>query len=427
MTEVGASAPPAAPLPPWDPSQDQAVALEKLFAWEAKARPSRQTAKSAAALASLFAVGGLAGTGKTRTLGFAVRVLVEQGLRVACATFTGKASLVLTASLNAAGAAPLYVGTIHRLLYVPRVNDDGEVIGWTKAATLEYDLIVIDEASMVPKETLADLRSYGVPLLCVGDHGQLPPVGEDVGVMANPDVRLEKIHRQATGNPIITIAAAVRQGATLAQIEKALELAPDPRVRFVHGRAGMVEALRFAGDPSSSMLIAYTNECRIGLNVAARRLRGVRETDCPPLKGESLICLRNVYRADGSLVPNGARGILQGDVQEMFGHWWDGEILLENGVLFMANMLKAQFNTTTFKKYSEIPGGPWYSWEDVGMLFDFGYALTCHKAQGSQADRVAVVVENKTKNMKGDEYKRWLYTAITRAQNELMINIRPET
>lgn len=406
------------------------MALEKLFAWEARARlpKSRMLSKAfVPAPSSLFAIGGLAGTGKTRTLGHAVRSLVDQGLRVACATFTGKASLVLTRSLEAAAAAPAYVGTIHRLLYVPRTNDDGEVIGWTKAAALEYDLIVIDEASMVPKETLADLKSYGVPLLCVGDHGQLPPVGEDVGVMANPDVRLEKIHRQAAGNPIIALAAAVRGGASLAVCEKALEQAPDPRVRFVHGRAGMVEALRFAADPATSFLIAYTNECRIGLNVAARRLRGIRELEAPPIKGESLICLRNVYRADGSLVPNGARGILQGDVQEIAGLWWDGEILLENGVLFMANMLRAQFNTTTFKKYSEIPGGPWYSWEDVGMLFDFGYALTCHKAQGSQADRAAIVVENKTKGMKGDEYRRWLYTAITRAQNELLINVRPES
>jgi len=56
----------------------------------------------------------------------------------------------------------------------------------------------------------------------------------------------------------------------------------------------------------------------------------------------------------------------------------------------------------------------------MGDLFDFGYALTVHKAQGSQAKRV-ILFEERFPKMTDDEWKRWLYTAVTRAEEELYI------
>ena len=55
-----------------------------------------------------------------------------------------------------------------------------------------------------------------------------------------------------------------------------------------------------------------------------------------------------------------------------------------------------------------------------GDLFDFGYALTVHKAQGSQAKRV-ILFEERFSQMTDDEWRRWLYTAVTRAEEELFI------
>jgi exodeoxyribonuclease-5 len=341
--------------------------------------------------------------------------------------------------MKRAGVNPAYIGTIHRLVYQPDVGADGAIRGWKRADALPYDLLVIDEASMVPTKILEDLLTYRVPILAVGDHGQLPPVGEDAGVMASPDLRLERIHRQALGNPIIALSAAIRQGAALSVIFKAIEevnAKGDKRVSLIRaGRSGLVDALRFTTDPSTSMMICYTNATRIGMNAAARKARGLAP-DGPPVKGESVICLRNNY-GYGELLANGARGILEANAEKTinfrkdFGgtiseanDFYRAPVAFEDGRTLDVDMLACQFGRLTFSKYEEIAkaGGPKvYSWDQVGVLADFGYCLTCHKAQGSQADRVAVILEGALGAMDADERKRWLYTAVTRAANELML------
>jgi ATP-dependent exoDNAse (exonuclease V) alpha subunit len=55
-----------------------------------------------------------------------------------------------------------------------------------------------------------------------------------------------------------------------------------------------------------------------------------------------------------------------------------------------------------------------------GDLFDFGYALTVHKAQGSSADTV-LLFEERNQHMSDDDWRRWLYTAVTRAERQLYI------
>ena len=75
----------------------------------------------------------------------------------------------------------------------------------------------------------------------------------------------------------------------------------------------------------------------------------------------------------------------------------------------------------TFKGFDEVPGDH-TSWWSVGALFDYGYALTCHKAQGSQAPQVAVFMETWLLNrMDEEERRRWIYTAITRAADKVML------
>ena len=415
--------------PAHDYSIDQARADEQIKAWiaanvVATRRPRHYDPSSNRAV--LLTLGGYAGTGKTTLIGQLARAWIAAGLRVAFATYTGKASSVLEASLARAGVTPMYVGTIHRLVYQPNSDEEtGRVTGWAHADTLEYDLIVVDEASMIPSAVLTDLRAYGIPLLCVGDHGQLPPVGEDAGVMKSPDIRLELIHRQAAGNPIIAVAAALRQGAGVDVIERALAVAPDPRVRVLRGREGTGEAIKLAQDPARSFLIAYTNATRIALNGAVRASLG---RSGPPSAGDSVICLKNNYD-HGPLIANGVRGVLR-EVSIAGGQWehWQGgwikcDTAWETGATSKADVLAIQFSHVTFKDFVEIKeaGGPRVrSWDTIGMLLDFGYAMTCHKSQGSQAERVAVYVERSLARMQDDERRRWLYTAATRAASELL-------
>ena len=109
-----------------------------------------------------------------------------------------------------------YCGTIHRLLYRPVIHDKTEELkrGWVKRDELDrkYKLIIVDEASMVSDDLLRDLQFHGAPILAVGDHGQLPPVMASGDLMQKPMLRLEKIHRQAEGSPIIRLAHWVRGG-----------------------------------------------------------------------------------------------------------------------------------------------------------------------------------------------------------------------
>ncbi|KKQ71073.1 MAG: Exodeoxyribonuclease V, partial [Candidatus Shapirobacteria bacterium GW2011_GWE2_38_30] len=134
-------------------------------------------------------------------------------IRVAFASFTGKATRVLRGKL--AEMETVYkedsIGTIHSLIYSPIVDTKKNIVGWKKKDEIEADLIVIDEGSMVDGTIWGDLVSYGLPIVVVGDHGQLPPIRGDFNLMERPMVKLEKIHRQAEKNPIIKVSMLARE------------------------------------------------------------------------------------------------------------------------------------------------------------------------------------------------------------------------
>ena len=152
-------------------------------------------------------LGGYAGTGKT----FCVSYLHRKLDNYAVCAFTGKASNVLRK--RGIGVAQ----TIHKTIYAPMLDERGKIILddygrpiFDLKKHLEYDGLIVDEASMVNDVIYEDLLSFGVPLIFVGDHGQLEPVGCDVNLMKSPDYRLEEIHRNA--GEIAWFADHIRQG-----------------------------------------------------------------------------------------------------------------------------------------------------------------------------------------------------------------------
>src|SRR4030042_2634081 len=168
----------------------------------------------------IIKVAGYAGTGKSTILAFLRKSIYKKNpnLRIAFATFTGRASAVLREKLVIANCEYEgdYVGTIHRLIYVPLYKLDQKtgrkiITSWKKSSFINYDFIIIDEASMVDHEMFQDLLSYGLPVIAAGDHGQLPPINSNHAlILDDPDFVLEKIHRQAEGNPIIKLSQIVR-------------------------------------------------------------------------------------------------------------------------------------------------------------------------------------------------------------------------
>lgn len=286
-----------------------------------------------------------------------------------------------------------------------------------------YRLIVVDEASMVSDDMLQALLSYNVPILAVGDHAQLPPVKGQGSLMRKPDLRLEKIHRQAEGNPIIALSARIR---ATGDIDDSLE---DGEAFTVLARRDLKDwiarrwnAARLNEDPRTpagalgSVLVTATNRARCNLNYDVREALGI---DGPPSKGEPVICLKNA-----APIYNGMRGVLTADaVKGAAGSapkWKMTVDFVEDGQT-AENVLASEHQFFAEKTIDfDAARALGVTMSNLGALYDFGYSLTCHKMQGSQAPEVGVVLENMGW-MTRDDRTRWLYTSSTRGAARLCI------
>lgn len=373
-------------------SADQQSAHDVVLNWATFPEPQTMT------------LGGLAGTGKTTTIAAIVTSLRARGRRrIAFCCFTGKASLVLRRKLEAADVLhDDYCGTIHGLIYEPR-KENGKLV-WRRVGRLDADLIVLDEASMVDEVIYKDLCSYKIPILAVGDHGQLPPVSGALNLMSSPAIRLEKIHRQAEGNPIVQMSLRAREG-------KAILSGKYGAVEKVCRQQLAVTVDRYASwFDDAGMVLCGTNNTRSALNHILRARRGF--TGTVPQPGERVLCLRNQREQD---LFNGLTGVLKSievkdshdDRPPIYAH---AEVDIDGGGTWEGTLRLDQF------------GAPKtiMAFEKEVALFDWGYAMTVHKAQGSESP-VVVVIEECNWMETEDLRRRWRYTAFTRAAERLLI------
>lgn len=375
-------------------SPDQQHAHDAVVAWyRAKSKP-------------LLTLGGYAGTGKT-TLTAAIAASLRaqhKKLTVAYVCFTGKAASVLKVKLDRAKALRPgeHCGTIHSLIYKPKYDLHHRIVGWERAPALPADLVVLDEASMVDEVLFKDLAGYGVPILAVGDHGQLPPIKEGFNLMAEPELRLEQIHRQALDNPILKASMLVRNGTPIPACnwEDKFIKAPD---------ASILQDLPNLRD---TLFISGTNRTRVALNHKIRGKLGYTEKG--PMVGERVICLKNNRNLG---IYNGMTGVLK-SVKDEGEHHYRTELAMDGlPGLLRESISKHQFGSLVTLKGGE-PNVP--DWRSLGQLFDWGYAMTAHKAQGSEAAQV--VVYDECDWMKEEDLKRrWRYTAYTRASARLIV------
>lgn len=354
--------------------------------------------------------GGYAGTGKTTMLGYLGQHLHKEkkNIKIAYCSYTGKAARVLHWKLKDAKSIfkSDYIGTIHGLIYKAITDDHDNIIGWEKKLEEElgYDLIIVDEASMVTKQIWDDLLSYGIPILASGDHGQLPPVEGTFNLMEKPDIKLEEIFRQERDNPIIKVSEIARRYGHIPQ----LDFSDTVRKISKNGentQEFLSNKLEFFDD--QTMVLAGYNRTRVGLNKGIRQLL---EFDSPePQDGDRVICLKN---NPSMAIFNGMTGTILSISKNNIGKFYDAEIALDGeDEIFVGPISLDQFGRAeTLTQYST---------ENMN-LFDFGYALTVHKAQGSQSKRV-ILFEERFPQMSDDNWRRWLYTAVTRAEEELYI------
>lgn len=389
----------------WSPGQVKA--LDAVGRWlAARDRP-------------VFRLFGPAGTGKTS---LALHLARQAGGPVLFAAYTGKAASVMRRA-GCHGAT-----TIHSLAYLPRpkstqrlesllerletlapgperdelerqVDDEKDLVrrpGFElnpDSPIADASLLVLDECSMVPEPMAKDLLSFGTPVLVLGDPAQLPPVmGAGFFTAQEPDVYLTEIHRQALDNPIIRLATDVREGRGLGA----------PRdlgsgVRVV--RKGDVDP---DAVPPETQVLVGRNATRRRANHRIRASRGYG-TD-HPLPEERLVCLRNNHQL----------GLMNGST-------WD--VVQSCPLGPEVNLLVADddgYRVSCRAHMAPFLGQdvPWGFARLQAEEFDFGYALTVHKSQGSQWSDVWVVDESRAF---GRDAARWLYTAATRAAERLTI------
>lgn len=385
-----------------DISSDKKLAIKKILNWYAKETGNKQ----------FITLGGYAGTGKTTLIAILRKLLFKQDskLKVAFAAFTGKAARVLKNYLKENEV--LYkgdsIGTIHSLIYSVIENEQHEIIGWKNKEELKVDLIIIDEASMVDQKIWLDLLSYNIPILAAGDHGQLPPVNGQFNLMENPEIKLEEIHRQVADNPIIKLSIEARKygrikvgnyGKGVRKLSKS-----DPESQEI------IENYLQQYNQDTLILCGYNNT-RIKLNNYLRTLLGFESA--LPQAGDRVICLRNKQQ---KAIFNGMLGTLQRIVSQD-ENFYEVKILFDDEEQdFEGLAVKKQFGSTTALNF----GKELRALTLKAELFDFAYALTVHKAQGSQASRV-ILFEERFKQMSDLDWRRWLYTAVTRAEDELII------
>jgi len=405
----------------------------------------------------IFVLAGFAGTGKTTLVNYLIENIIKiPKNKVAFATPTGKAASVLIQKGSEAT-------TIHRLIYAPIINEfentiNGKTVHSKKIDFVKrhdipkYKLIVLDEVSMVSKKIMEDLLSFGIPILATGDIGQLPAImAEAHDLLQKPDYNLTEIVRQAEDNAILKVATMARLGEIIplgdyngdVQVYDS-KLLTDSELKKI-----LLEA---------DQVICGTNSKRTKLNFNIRKLKDHNKP--LPDDDEKLICELNNYEIDFdskySLV-NGMQGYVKNfkvldsklklatiSFKPDFLDQYVDNILIEYGV-FENNKYMYDKHQSVYLMYDgsyKIVSPMFKQSKDenkedylkkirhefimkkqalataVLNQFQYGYAITCHKSQGSQWDSVVIIDEHDIFNQDGN---KWLYTAITRAAKKLVI------
>jgi exodeoxyribonuclease V len=410
-------------------------------------------------------IAGFAGTGKSTILPFIIADLGLDPSRIAFVAPTGKAAKVMGTKLRSQGIN-VEPSTIHSAIYQPKpmkaemmekeladlmqertnlINGDVPLnLAEAKKLLLQveqkieilkkdldraYDqdsprfqlnpesrlitgsieLVVVDEGSMVGDEMGEDLKSFGIPILVMGDPGQLPPVEGEPGFdLANAKVMLTDIHRQAADNPVIRIATMIRKGERpeFGDYGQGVEVLP---------RRKDVYTLDLDRD---AQVICGTNKTRWKLTSKLRRAGGF--SGAAPQEGEPLIMCKNskqhpllvngtpVYSAidHDDLVEGESRFLI--DIFDEDGRRY--KMFAYQG-LFEEHLSKVKGAATASKSSA-------FRSRITDNHVDFGWVITCHKSQGSQWDEVIVHDES---GVFREDADKWLYTAVTRTAGGLKL------
>ena len=450
------------------PTSDQSFAIEKILLFLSK--PSSD---------GIFLLNGFAGTGKTSLVSALVKSLRSIGYRVVLLAPTGRAAKVFSS----------YAGencfTIHKKIYRQK-HFSGDMTGFLLADNLHKDtLFIVDEASMIGNEQkgdeifgsgrlLDDLIEYvytgeNCRMMLVGDTAQLPPVSQpyspalDAGVLNGygfilEHCTLQQVVRQKEASGILFNATKLRVALVENKTTAFPKLFVDNfvDVKTVRGDE-LIETISSCYSKSGveeTIVITRSNKRANIYNQGIRNHILYREEEISV--GDLLIVSKNNYFWAKSA--NEFDFIANGEIvevikvrrrYELYGlrfadllvYFRDYNVELEVKVLLDA--LRSETASLSSEISEILFRSVWEDYSDVrlkrerikkikndphfnALVVKYAYAVTCHKAQGGQWENVFIDIGFITKEFLGDDFYRWLYTAVTRATVRLYFVNLPE-
>ena len=453
---------------PFDPTTDQMHALDvfERFMTDSDER-------------CVMILRGSAGTGKTSLASVIVRTLLDLQYKISLLAPTGRAAKVF--SLNSGQPA----ATIHRSIYRERTfaGLDGKFN--LNANLYRNRLFMIDEASMISLTSanstfgsgclLDDLIQFvynerNCRMLLIGDKAQLPPVGEAESPALRADVLaayglkvyecdLNEVLRQSQDSGILYNATIIRQMITH---DQATAL---PKIRF----KGFADISIVPGDElieslstsyaevgiDETMVITRSNKRANIFNQGIRNMVLGREEELTT--GDMLMVVKNKYKEKQaeslSFIANGDRAIVRSvrNVRELYGFRFADVTLsfpdydnTEEDMIVILDTLTTEAPALTHEQNEQLFQQVLADYADVPLKSDrmkkireddyynalqvkFGYAITCHKAQGGQWAHIYLDQGYMTDEMLTPDYIHWLYTAFTRATEHLYLVNWPKT
>lgn len=453
----------------FEPTDGQAIVLYHLSAFllSQKENPT-------------YILRGYAGTGKTTLVKTLVKTLPYIGMRYVLMAPTGRAAKVLS-NYTGQGAS-----TIHRRIYQAMTYPDGSIRIARAENKFKNALFIVDEASMIGEQKefggsslLDDLLSYvfsgeNCRLLLIGDTAQLPPVGSNESPALDCEYlksefpitaatyELTEVKRQALESGILYNATDVRQLLSQNLYEYALPLfhlqgfddiqkiEPETFEEMLHN------AFANASD-NEAVIICKSNK---RANMFNQAIRGrILNIEGEMATGDKLMVVKNNYywtegNPDINFIANGDMAELRkikrfeemygfrfADVELSFTDYPDApnvevKILMdtlnsnspslteeENKRLFAAIEEDYMDIPNRRERYKEMRKNPWFN----ALQVKFAYALTCHKTQGGQWNSVFIDSSLNQKETLDVEDLRWIYTALTRAQERVcFVNFKEE-
>lgn len=360
-------------------------------------------------------------THNTTLVKFIIDALEIPQEKVKYVAFTGRAAEVLRKKGNPNAT------TLHKLIYFSEQRADGKFV-YRKRPHLDGDpkIVVLDECSMCPASMWQILRSYPTHIIALGDPEQLPPIlaSDDNHLLDHPHVFLDEVMRQAKESDIIRLSMDIRESRPIKPYQ-----GKDANVVLAKD---LVDGMYSWAD----QILCATNRTRKDINSFMRQEQGF---GLLPQVGDKVICLRNSWDTcsliqENPLVNGSIGWITNIREEEKFYHlgrqnpgiWVPTysidletedhdiyeEICVDKQSLDIGEKLLTPRQEYLIAKDKRNP-------YDAPLEFNYGYACTVHRAQGSEWGKI-LTIEEKFPFDK-ETHRRHLYTAVTRASNKLTL------